>query len=228
VLAVGRPIEEDAVKGLALLIATPGSSCQYTEQRILRTNPSISGLATCKDRIYGLHYPSTPSCRHHRTVQRVSQPSEIMAVNCHRNGSIEVAVNGTRVHGLTSPLGVAKFLGIPFARVTQRFRPAQRVHLASIGPDVNATSFGPRCPQSWNHGPQSRIHLYQGVSLSSSGPVSEAECLNLNVYTPTQGLSDKSKLPVLVWIHGGGWVFGDGGSEYGESTTCGLMHSNSY
>lgn len=39
------------------------------------------------------------------------------------------------------------------------------------------------------------------------GPVSE-DCLYLNVWTPT--LSPKSKLPVIVWIHGGGYVFGAG------------------
>lgn len=139
-----------------------------------------------------------------------------------------VEANGTLVRGLTSRSGdVDMFLGIPFARVVQRFRPAQPVSLASLGPEVDATVFGPRCPQSWNHGPQRRKHLYEGIPLSSNHPVSESDCLNLNVYAPAQGKGgvDRSSLPVLVWIHGGGWVFGDGGSEYGESAFISLSLS---
>ncbi len=40
------------------------------------------------------------------------------------------------------------------------------------------------------------------------GPISE-DCLFLNVWTPS--LQANSKLPVMVWIHGGGLVFGSGG-----------------
>ena len=125
-------------------------------------------------------------------------------------------VNGIQVRGLAStPSGVEKFLGIPFARVTQRFRPAQRVPLASLGPEINATTLGPRCPQSFNYGPQRRKHLYEGAPSSGNDEVSEANCLNVNVYVPPQAIAKKPSLPVLVWIHGGGWVFGDGGAEYG-------------
>ncbi len=42
----------------------------------------------------------------------------------------------------------------------------------------------------------------------SPGPISE-DCLFLNVWTPA--LQQNSKLPVMVWIHGGGLVFGSGG-----------------
>lgn len=40
------------------------------------------------------------------------------------------------------------------------------------------------------------------------GPISE-DCLFLNVWTPS--LQANSKLPVMVWIHGGGLVFGSSG-----------------
>lgn len=141
-----------------------------------------------------------------------------MTMNDPSDSCVEVDIDGKRVRALHSPSGVAKFLGIPFAKVTQRFSLAKRIDFASLGPKVDATNFGPRCPQSFNHGPQRRKHLYRGASLPPQSPPSERDCLNLNVYTPVQALSEKSKLPVLVWIHGGGWVFGDGGSEYGELT----------
>ncbi|KAK6375889.1 hypothetical protein LTS17_007711 [Exophiala oligosperma] len=133
------------------------------------------------------------------------------------DNAAEIRVNGLRVKGVSSSHGVSRFLGIPYARVVQRFHPAQSVDLASLGSEFDAIRFAPRCPQSWNHGPQRRKHLYQGIPLSSSDPVSEVNCLNLNVYTPEQAASNNQKLPVLVWIHGGGWVFGDGGSEYDGS-----------
>lgn len=40
------------------------------------------------------------------------------------------------------------------------------------------------------------------------GPISE-DCLFLNIWTPT--LQQDRKLPVMVWIHGGGLVFGSAG-----------------
>lgn len=141
---------------------------------------------------------------------------DTVAILGQMESTVLLDVNGIRVRGLASkPSGVEKYLGIPFARVTQRFRPAQRVPLATLGPELNATAFGPRCPQAWNYGPQRRKHLYEGAPSSWNDQTSETNCLSVNVYVPPRTTVDVSDLPVLVWIHGGGWVFGDGGAEYG-------------
>ncbi|MFT3732938.1 MAG: carboxylesterase/lipase family protein [Hyphomicrobium sp.] len=50
------------------------------------------------------------------------------------------------------------------------------------------------------------------------GPLSE-DCLYLNVWTPT--LSSKAKLPVIVWIHGGGYVLGAGSLPVYDGTAMG-------
>ncbi|KAH0302259.1 carboxylesterase type B, partial [Aureobasidium melanogenum] len=57
---------------------------------------------------------------------------------------------------------------------------------------IQANSFAPQCPQS---------------SLSpNKGTLSTEDCLFLNVYAPPNA----ENLPVLVWIHGGGYGLGNG------------------
>jgi carboxylesterase type B len=65
-----------------------------------------------------------------------------------------------------------------------------------------ATTFGPNCPQA-----------YPAVPNAPFIPGNE-DCLYLNVYAPPN--SDLKKLPVLVWIHGGGYGFGDGTQDMSE------------
>ena len=64
-----------------------------------------------------------------------------------------------------------------------------------------ATTFGPNCPQT-----------YPSIPNAPFIPGNE-DCLFLNVYAPpTSG----KKLPVLVWIHGGGYGLGDGTQDLSE------------
>jgi len=60
-----------------------------------------------------------------------------------------------------------------------------------------ANQHGPICPQNQNTG-------LTFVPLNSTG--SSEDCLFLNVYAP----ANASGLPVLVWIHGGGYGRGNG------------------
>jgi para-nitrobenzyl esterase len=62
---------------------------------------------------------------------------------------------------------------------------------------ADATEYGPICPQP------------AGFGGAQIGMVSE-DCLRLNIFSPGTGTS---RLPVLVWIHGGGFVWGSAG-EY--------------
>jgi para-nitrobenzyl esterase len=84
-----------------------------------------------------------------------------------------------------------QFMNIPFAAPPtgdRRFRPPQAP--ASWSGVRDATREGNICPQAF-----------------PLGTVSE-DCLILNVYTPPAAAS--RNLPVMVWIHGGGYQFGSG------------------
>ncbi|KFY66364.1 hypothetical protein V496_02088 [Pseudogymnoascus sp. VKM F-4515 (FW-2607)] len=129
---------------------------------------------------------------------------------------VSVDIDEASFRGFTSSLGVANFLGVPFATISGRFRPAQLLKPASLsGTTVDVTKYGPKCPQPENFGRRRRLHLYEGVQ-ESEVTTSEFDCLRLNIYTPSTSISSmtSSKLPVLIYIHGGGWIFGDGNSEY--------------
>lgn len=73
--------------------------------------------------------------------------------------------------------------------------------MAEPGRPINeANAFGPICPQSYPSVP--------GVPFIPG----DEDCLFLNVYAP----ANARNLPVLVWIHGGGYGYGDGKQDMTE------------
>jgi carboxylesterase type B len=142
------------------------------------------------------------------------------------NRPVTVDAHGNQVHGFVTAIGVANFLGIPFARIDGRFCAAKRLSLVDSGNSIDATNWGPRCPQSRNHGRQRREHLYTGQLPNVAIQESEFDCLNLNIFTPNNVVGSETKLPVMGWIPGGGWVFGDGGQDYGEDAPFGRCQSD--
>ncbi|KAK7061862.1 carboxylic ester hydrolase [Favolaschia claudopus] len=92
---------------------------------------------------------------------------------------------------------LAQFLGVPFAHA-ERFRlPTEPIPFPGI---QNASEYGPACPQQ-------ALGPLPGLNISGlTAPISE-ECLTLDVFKPK--LVTSARLPVLVWLYGGGFSVGN-------------------
>ncbi len=101
-------------------------------------------------------------------------------------GKIEGKLQGT----------VRTFLGIPYAATTageQRWKPPAPA--AKWSGTRKTTEFGPHCIQG---------AIYDDMVFHDPGP--SEDCLSLNVWSPAKDAT--AKLPVMVWIHGGGYMAG--------------------
>ncbi|KAH7398951.1 Alpha/Beta hydrolase protein [Phaeosphaeria sp. MPI-PUGE-AT-0046c] len=107
--------------------------------------------------------------------------------------------------GVITPDNVVQFRAIPYATIPARFK--QSVLKTDSGGETDFTKHGYACPQTFP------------PSVAAGGPVpggpeiplaDEFKCLILQINVPLKQLQSPSqdKLPLLVYIHGGGFVLG--------------------
>jgi len=110
-------------------------------------------------------------------------------------GSLEVQTKLGKVAGKQEG-EIRAFLGIPFAAPpVGPLRWREPLPAAKWSGIRQATTFGPHCMQA---------PFFEDMIFRDPGP--SEDCLTLNIWTPAK---DKSaKLPVMVWIYGGGYQGG--------------------
>ncbi|MGA2651269.1 MAG: carboxylesterase family protein [Terracidiphilus sp.] len=116
--------------------------------------------------------------------------------------SLTVKTEQGKATGKTINDGKVKaFLGLPYAAPPigdLRWKAPEPP--AKWKGERDATKFGAHCAQN---------HVFDDMVFQDAGP--SEDCLFLNVYAPADATA-KSKLPVMFWIHGGGYS-GGGSSE---------------
>ncbi|BFZ61778.1 hypothetical protein YB2330_002854 [Saitoella coloradoensis] len=113
--------------------------------------------------------------------------SYIKSLKSSSKGVINTSSAGP-IYGITTSSG-KEYLGVTYAQPpVDDLRYAYPVAFPKFTAVFNASAYGASCPQ------------YSGRETSE-------DCLTLNVFTPSS-TSSNSKLPVMVWIHGGSFLVG--------------------
>lgn len=128
-----------------------------------------------------------------------------LAFGCTKSNPV-LTIEGGRIQGiLTETPGVTAYKGIPYAAP-----PVGELRWKAPQPVIpwegirTCDSFGAPCWQN-PHTPGG----YTPEFFFDGDPDFSEDCLYLNVWTPAAG-KPKAKLPVTLWIHGGGYVAGWG------------------
>jgi para-nitrobenzyl esterase len=134
-----------------------------------------------------------------RVALAVASFAALAALAAAAKASPSVRISGGLIEGTSEGL-VDVYRGVPFAAPpiqALRWRAPQAV---SSWPGVrDAKRFSPSCPQA----------LATPTQLAPILSTAE-DCLYLNVWKPKKG---RKKHPVMVWLHGGGFIAGSGAEQ---------------
>ncbi len=138
--------------------------------------------------------------------------SLLAAANTHASAPLDaqVSVSTGTLSGIRSADGLKQFFHIPYAKAPLgelRWRPPQPVEPWAGVRD--ASKAGPACMQV----PAQEGEFF-GESLDQG---MDEDCLHLNIWSRAE--TPNEKLPVMVWIHGGALVTGEGAAYPGIELT---------
>ena len=111
------------------------------------------------------------------------------------------------INSTTAP-DVNQWVGIPYARPplgSRRFMPPEKA--PNYG-HADAKAYKPACFQ--NSGSKSSLYWKLLPEFQNTDPQSE-DCLYLNIWAPGKPVDKKKKVPVIIWVYGGGFKEGGGG-----------------
>ncbi|KAJ8116018.1 hypothetical protein OPT61_g2465 [Boeremia exigua] len=131
------------------------------------------------------------------------------------NKDLLVHTNSFAIQGVSWPneTGVSFWGGVPYAEPPVdelRFRPPVTKHYTNK--TIDGSWFGPSCIQ-YNNGQKTVYSEYLKGFLLTPGQEQSEDCLTLNVWAPSRKRGAE-KLPVMIWIHGGGFTSGGSASPY--------------
>ncbi len=134
--------------------------------------------------------------------KRAVRAKSIVSVSS--DGSVVSTAKG-RVRGYLRN-GIHTFKGIPYADSTagaNRFRPPTKAKpWAAVRSSLHYGQVSPQPARAgWKNDEESFMFLWDDG-------IPGEDCLRVNVWTPT--LDSNAKRPVMVWLHGGGFVAGSG------------------
>lgn len=145
--------------------------------------------------------------------------------------SPQVSLDYATFKGTTAIPGADSFLGMPFAKAGRYENPrvvnSKQDKLSGV---QDATKYGPACPQqeliasplsNQNAEVGSILSAVEQLAFVGTGLAQQSEdCLSVNVQIPKgMNMSSAAKLPVIFWIHGGGFELG-ASSALGSETTA--------
>ena len=121
-----------------------------------------------------------------------------LSMSAHAQGPLQIHTDKGSLQGKLSDDGTVRaFLGVPYAAPPVgplRWKPPQP---AEPWKDVrNAQSYGSHCMQ---------VNQFSDMTFHDAG--ASEDCLTLNVWSP-KNASEGAKLPVMVWVYGGGFYAG--------------------
>ncbi|KAH7043917.1 Alpha/Beta hydrolase protein [Macrophomina phaseolina] len=118
--------------------------------------------------------------------------------------TIEIPSFG-KIKGLLFPSGIRQFCGIPYAQLQKRWT-RSTLNTSLPGHYHDGTQHGPICPQPPEYKGDDLTILVPPFPHFKPPLEDDLHCLNLNLVLPPSHTPGPH--PVLVWIHGGSFLFG--------------------
>ena len=131
--------------------------------------------------------------------------------------AIETSAGASTVQTVSGPVagyiddGVFIYKGIPYAKAERFAEPLNPDPWKDVRP---SRAYGPTCPQG------KRMGWYddnQAFAMHWDDGYPDEDCLRVNVWT--SAIKSDAKMPVMVWLHGGGFSAGSGQEQIGYDGT---------